>query len=180
MSGGGGQIITTRARPKELLQAGVVGVKPALARTFISPAECTPLCPLLMPPVQIPITAAEHHLRYRPRYKLQDHYRDSVLGALGRVSALAVFSVCWGCMFACFCWVKNTLRCWSCLRSSSSCLLLFSISACFFLFSWGGENGMSFAMEYLWEALGGLHLLWSQGRSTVTFVTFEHYGCCHS
>lgn len=32
--------------------------------------------------------------------------------------------------------MERTLRCWSCRRSSSSCLLLFSISVCFFLFSY--------------------------------------------
>lgn len=36
---------------------------------------------------------------------------------------------------ACECVCVCTLRCWSCRRSSSSCLLLFSISVCFFLFS---------------------------------------------
>lgn len=39
------------------------------------------------------------------------------------------------CMPVNVCVCVCTLRCWSCRRSSSSCLLLFSISVCFFLFS---------------------------------------------
>lgn len=73
-----------------------------------------------------------------------------------------------------------TLRCWSCRRSSSSCLLLFSISVCLFLFSCSNTYHYTFMIliqAFLSEVTckSFCHLTGHRYQNTLNVCYYTHY-----
>lgn len=82
---------------------------------------------------------------------------------------------CFSFAFCIFFAKSLTLRCCSCLRSSSSCRFLFSISVCFFLFSWKEKTGS--VLLWIIFNLCMLKLLMFQKMQgiTITYITIYNY-----